>query len=91
MLKGGQMYFFAHDLAPAGDGKDYQLWVVTKGDDKVSVGVFDAGAGGVVVLTEPADLPPGDIAAAAVTDEPAGGSPQPTGSFQLLGEFLAAR
>lgn len=85
--QGGQMYFFAHGLAPAGADKDYQLWVVTKGGDKVSVGVFDAGDGGAAVLTEPADLPPGDIAAAAVTDEPAGGSPQPTGSFQLLGEF----
>jgi len=85
--QGGQMYFFAHGLEPAGAAKDYQLWVVTKGGDKVSVGVFDAGAGGGAVLTEPTDLPTGDIAAAAVTDEPAGGSPQPTGSFQLLGEF----
>ena len=85
--EGGQMYFFAHDLPPAGEGKDYQLWVVTRDGDQVSVGVFDARAVGSVVLTEPAKLAAEDLAAAAVTDEPAGGSPQPTGGFQLLGEF----
>ena len=55
------------------------------GKSKISAGVFDPAAGtasGTVVV------PPeeGPVLAAAVTDEPMGGSPQPTGSILLLGK-----
>jgi len=84
---GGQVYFFAHGLIPAGEGLDYQLWVVTQGGEKISVGVFDADGRGTAALRKTIDLPADDLAAVAVTDEPEGVSPQPTGAFHLLGEF----
>lgn len=78
---GWQMFTAALPAPPA--GRTYQLWLITA-KRKVSAGVFDAGgaqaAGSAAV---PVDA--GPVVAAAVTDEPAGGSPQPTGSILLLG------
>ena len=77
---------FAANLPSPEQGKSYQLWLITA-DQKISAGVFsrtEAGpAAGTVVL--PAGS--GPVLAAAVTDEPEGGSPQPTGSILLLGKI----
>ncbi|MBB6442299.1 anti-sigma factor domain-containing protein [Phycisphaera mikurensis] len=84
-----RFYLYARGLRPAGDAGDYQLWSVDDAGIKRSLAVFDAEADGSVALQ--LELPGGEGTAvlAAITDEPAGGSPQPTGSFQLLGEFPA--
>lgn len=76
---------YAANLPPAGPGKTYQLWLVTP-SAKISAGTFEATA---EAATGSVQLPPGagPVVAAAVTDEPAGGSPQPTGSILLLGKI----
>ena len=78
-------HFYAAALKAPGPGRTYQLWFITPGQEKISAGTFDVdaqGEGSVEVA-----IPPGldAIAVAAVTDEPAGGSPQPTGSIHLAG------
>jgi hypothetical protein len=77
---------FASNLPPAMPGKTYQLWLITA-TAKVSAGTFQQAtleaAGGRFAAPPEA----GPIVAAAVTDEPAGGSPQPTGSILLLGKI----
>jgi len=77
---------YADNLPPAGPGKTYQLWLVTA-DAKISAGTFDPAAGGEA--SGAVALPPdaGPVVAAAVTDEPEGGSPQPTGTILLLGKI----
>lgn len=84
-----QLYTF--DMIPAGPDKTYELWFITADERKVPAGTFDVGADGVGSLRValPDDL--GDVALAAITDEPAGGVPQPTGSIQLVGEVLGSR
>lgn len=63
--------------APA-PGRAMQLWVVPDGADPVSAGVFNPEADGSVLLF--AQNVPGiaTAAALAISDETAGGSPQPT-------------
>ncbi len=66
---------------------DYQLWYVTK-EAKLSAAVFRPDAQGRAELR--LSLPAGvaeKLAATAVTLEPRGGSPQPTGKFYLLAQI----
>ena len=67
------------------DSLSYQLWFVPKTGNPVSARVFNTQPNGTAELTIdlPGDLP--DLKAAAVTTEPAGGLPQPSGDFALLG------
>ncbi len=78
----------AFDLPPAAEGRTYQLWGIAPGSDPVSLGVFDTEPDGtaVVVRVVAADM---DFSLSAVSDEPAGGSPQPTSDPFLLGEWSA--
>lgn len=70
-------------LPAAGPSKTYQLWAVTA-DTKMSLGTFKADRHGVARVR--VTLPPGDKpVAAAVTLEPAGGMPQPTGPMVMVG------
>lgn len=55
-----------------------QLWFVPKSGKPMSVAIFHPDAGGQIALVAPVNMPLNEIAALAVTDEPAGGSPQPT-------------
>ena len=74
----------AGNLAPLPADKQYELWVFDKGKP-VPAGVFDADASGRA-LFESSDL--SAIATAqnfAVTIEPKGGVPQPTGPIVLVG------
>ena len=68
-------------------GMDYQLWYVTK-DAKLSAAVFRPNAQGryELRLALPAGVPE-KLAATAVTLEPGGGSPQPTGRFYLMAQI----
>jgi len=72
--------------APPSD-KDYQLWYVTA-DAKINAAVFRTGANGSLELK--LSIPPEalhGLAATAVTLEPKGGSPQPTGKFYLMAKI----
>lgn len=81
-----QWQLFAPDLAAPAPGRTYQLWLVTDAGAKISAGIFgtaeEAAARGSV--TVPAGA--GGVVAAAVTDEPEGGSSQPTTAPFLLGK-----
>jgi anti-sigma-K factor RskA len=55
-----------------------QLWFAPKSGKRVSVAIFHPDAGGQIALVAPVTLPLKEITALEVTDEPAGGSPQPT-------------
>jgi anti-sigma-K factor RskA len=75
------IYIF--DLPAPPSDKEYQLWYVTQ-NAKISAAVFRTDDNGrtVLKLTLPPDALAG-LAATAVTLEPRGGSPQPTGKFYL--------
>ncbi len=78
-----QWAIYIFDLPAPPSDKDYQLWYVTK-NAKISAAVFRTDEQGRTVLK--LTLPPDaltDLTATAVTLEPKGGSPQPTGKFYL--------
>ena len=77
-------HVYTAGMDPAGPGKTYQLWFITPDQEKISAGTFQIDLSGEATLevSVPAGL---EVAVAAVTDEPEGGSPQPTGTIQLAG------
>ena len=78
------MVFTVSDLPPAPAGRVYQVWVVTS-TAPVSAGLLtpDARGRSAVIFATPSDIPP--PVAVAVTLEPAGGVPAPTGEKYLVG------
>jgi anti-sigma-K factor RskA len=62
--------FFAHELGQIPSGKTWQAWAITKDSKAVSLGVF---AGSSITQSTPIN-----VAAFGVSEEPAGGSNQPT-------------
>jgi len=79
------MVFSASKLPPPPPGKTYQVWVVTSGPAPISAGLIEPDSQGhvdVVFATPPDILQP---VAVAVTLEPAGGVPAPTGAKYLVG------
>lgn len=69
--------FVAHDMPALKPGRTYQLWLVTAAGAKVSAGTFDPVSGEAVVHATYA-LARDSLSAVAVTEEAAGGAPQPT-------------
>lgn len=57
-----------------------QLWFTPKKGSPISVAIFHPDASGQIALVAPVHMPMNEISALAVTEEPAGGSPQPTTS-----------
>ena len=79
----------AFDLPPAAAGRVYQLWGILTGFDPVSLGTFQTATDGTAIFQSP--MPGGlEFELGAVTDEPAGGSPQPTSAPFLVGAWSAA-
>ncbi|MGH9310004.1 MAG: anti-sigma factor [Vicinamibacterales bacterium] len=79
------MVFTTANLPPAPSGRVYQVWVVTA-DARVSAGLLPpqtTGDSAAIFKTPPDIAPP---LAVAVTLEPAGGVPQPTGEMYLVGK-----
>jgi anti-sigma-K factor RskA len=87
--RGRGMVFTAAALPPLPAGQVYQVWIVTQ-PGPVSAGLLtpDAAGAGVAFFETPPDIPP--PTAVAVTIEPAGGLPAPTGAFYLVGSPGAA-
>jgi anti-sigma-K factor RskA len=78
--------FVATGLPAAPAGKEYQLWAIAGGNAPVSAGVFSvdaSGAGSLSVRPLPGVT---TVNAFAVTLEPAGGLPAPSGEMYLLGK-----
>jgi anti-sigma-K factor RskA len=70
-------------------GKDYQLWLI-RGDEKISAGILRTDPSGATLARISNDvLAGGRPDAFAVTIEPPGGMPQPTGPIILLGKVPA--
>jgi anti-sigma-K factor RskA len=55
-----------------------QLWSVPKIGKPMSVAIFHPDSQGQIAIVAPVNMPMNEIAMLAVTEEPAGGSPQPT-------------
>lgn len=79
----------AFDLPPAGTGRTYQLWGLAPGEEPVSLGTFDTGPDGRAVVLRPLSSET-MYAQSAVTEEPAGGSEQPTTDPFLVGRWSSA-
>jgi len=77
------MGVYSGQLAPVPAGKSYQLWLVPASGNPISAGLVEANQqNGAMVM----HLTPGLVAKAfAVTIEPQGGAPQPTGPKVLVG------
>jgi anti-sigma-K factor RskA len=79
------LLFYATNLPRLPAHRTYQLWLVPPQGKPVSAGVFNTdpqGNGEVLLPSLPLGLP---VKAFAVTVEPAGGEPQPTGPKVLVG------
>jgi len=76
------LFFAAEALPPLPAGRTYQLWTIVAGQP-VSHGVFEPLSDGRAQVL--AQAPPGAVQAIAVTIEPEGGVPAPTGDKVLLG------
>jgi hypothetical protein len=74
--------FVAHNLPATPPGRTYQLWLVTP-KAKISAGTFTPLADGSAQVQATYPLARDSLRAIAVTEEPAGGVLQPTGSFVL--------
>ena len=80
----------ASGLPPAPAGKTYQLWAIRKGQPPMSMGTFDADAGGRTMMplaVAPEITNAGFIDDCALTVEPVGGSPQPTETPRMVGSW----
>lgn len=80
-----QWTFVAHNLPHEAPNRTYQLWLITRAQRKISAGVFATSASGDALVIAHYSLPKDSLAAIAVTDEPSGGSPQPTTTPVLVG------
>lgn len=80
-----QAFVFFHDLPANPHDKSYQLWVIPAEGDPLGVGVFDVkenGTASMVLQNLPVAT---EIKALAVTMEPKGGLPAPSGQMYLMG------
>ena len=76
----------AAGLPPAPAGKAYQLWAIVGKNPPVSAGVFTVDAKGTGSLRVPPLTGVGKVDVFAVTLEPAGGLPAPSGQMYLAGK-----
>lgn len=76
---------FAHNLPAPQQGRTYQLWLITRQGQRISAGTFAPNSAGDAAMTAQYPLPADALAMIAVTDEPVGGVPQPTGEVVIAG------
>jgi len=77
---------FIHELPSLSQAQDFQMWVIQNGRPPIPSEVFkSSGVTTEVRLSVPIQV--NEVAVLAVTIEPAGGSPQPTGPMVLAGRF----
>lgn len=80
----------AFNLHPARAGRVYQLWFIPKNGKPIPSVTFNSEDSGHAMVEE-IQVPSGlGLAAAAITDEPEGGSPQPTTTPILVGALGAS-
>jgi anti-sigma-K factor RskA len=83
-LETKKAFFYAFNMPPLPPGKTYQLWAII--DKPFSAGVFstDEGHKSRLVIRSLPDL--SQVTKFAVSLEPEGGRPQPTGAIYLAGQ-----
>jgi anti-sigma-K factor RskA len=77
---------FAHNLPAPAQGRTYQLWLITRAGQRISAGTFAPNPAGSAVVSAQYPLPSDALEMIAVTEEPAGGVPQPTGEVVIAGQ-----
>lgn len=85
----GRGVLFAYNMQPVASDKTYEFWLVDKSGTAIPAGTFnvnDSGKG-ILNVTMPQNVPISDLAAGAVTIEPAGGLPRPSGEMVIVGNF----
>ena len=73
-----------YDLKPPKPGMTYQVWLVTD-KEKISAGTFRPDPGGRTVMHAHYAMPRDALRAVAITEEPEGGMPAPTGPMVVSG------
>jgi anti-sigma-K factor RskA len=79
----GMLYVYRFPMAP--EGKEYQLWGLRDGLPPVSLGMFSVDPDGKAMLNMKTIPESTHIVGFAVTIEPKGGMPQPTGMMYVKG------
>jgi Anti-sigma-K factor rskA len=74
---------YAHHLPPPPQGKTYQLWLLTP-SSKISAGTFTPAPDSSVEVHATYELHDA-LKGVAVSEEPSGGAPQPTGRIVIVG------
>jgi len=82
-----QAVFYAFDLPDVPPDRAYELWWITEKQGPVMAGVFRPDRRGLGRIEAKLPQDAGAIQAAAVTIEPAGGVPKPTGPMVLIGKL----
>ncbi|MBI1277626.1 MAG: hypothetical protein GC179_05825 [Anaerolineaceae bacterium] len=77
---------YAHGFPKLAVGKTYQLWL-TRGETRNSVGTFTVDEEGKGAFLFKSETPIDEFTWARITDEPADGSPQPTGPIVVIGKL----
>jgi anti-sigma-K factor RskA len=81
----GAVSFYASGLKPLPADKTYELWLINDKQKPIAAGTFDVNRAGEASLERKVPAEAGHIVLVAVTEEPAGGVPQPTGAIQIKG------
>jgi anti-sigma-K factor RskA len=82
-----QWTMYASHIKPPAPGKTYQLWLIARGRPQpISGGTFNPDQNGSAVMTARMALEPGALRRIAVTEEPDGGMPAPTGPIMFAGQ-----
>lgn len=77
--------FFAHNLPAVQRGREYQLWFITPGSRKIPSRTFRPDRRGEAQVVVDYALSADSLQAIAVTEEPTGGLPQPSGPVVIVG------
>lgn len=85
------VFLHAFHLKPAADKRVYQLWFIPKGGKPIPSVTFNSEPDGHGVVQGIPVPEPSEFTAAAITDEPEGGSPQPTTPVVLVGTFATVK
>jgi anti-sigma-K factor RskA len=82
-----QMFImYASNVKQPARGKVYQVWLIARGTTTpVSVGTFMPDSTGSAVVASKHPMEPGSLRRVAVTEEPDGGMPTPTGPVMFAG------
>ena len=76
--------YASHIKAPPA-GRTYQVWLIARTGAPISAGTFHPEADGSAIMTANYPMPPGTLRRIAVTEEPDGGMPAPTGPVIFSG------